>query len=80
MINIDLKPMLKGGISRYSLCVAVAKRAREINDAAYERSTFLKKSLSVSQWKISLKADARSRRAKRSRNTEVKSGAAGSDR
>ncbi|MBR0510299.1 MAG: DNA-directed RNA polymerase subunit omega [Clostridia bacterium] len=37
MINIDLKPMLKGGISRYSLCVAVAKRAREINDAAYER-------------------------------------------
>lgn len=37
MINIDLKPLLKGGISRYSLCVAVAKRSREINDAAYER-------------------------------------------
>lgn len=37
MINIDLKPMLKGGISRYSLCVAVAKRSREINDEAVER-------------------------------------------
>ncbi len=36
MINIDLKPMLKGGISRYSLCVAVAKRSREINDEANE--------------------------------------------
>ena len=37
MINIDQKPMLKGGISRYSLCVAVAKRSREINDEAVER-------------------------------------------
>ncbi len=37
MINIDLKPMLKGGISRYSLCVAVAKRSREINDEAVEK-------------------------------------------
>ena len=36
MINIDLKPMLKGGISRYSLCVAVAKRSREINDEILE--------------------------------------------
>jgi len=36
MINIDLKPMLKGGISRYSLCVAVAKRSRQINDEAVE--------------------------------------------
>lgn len=36
MINIDLKPLLKGGISRYSLCVAVAKRSREINDKAVE--------------------------------------------
>ena len=36
MINIDLKPLLKGGISRYSLCVAVAKRSREINDEAVE--------------------------------------------
>ena len=36
MINIDLKPMLKGGISRYSLCVAVAKRSREINDEIVE--------------------------------------------
>ena len=37
MINIDLKPMLKGGISRYSLCVAVAKLSRQINDEAVER-------------------------------------------
>ncbi len=37
MINIDLKHMLKGGISRYSLCVAVAKRSRDINDEAVER-------------------------------------------
>lgn len=37
MINVDLKPMLKGGISRYSLCVAVAKLSREINDEAIER-------------------------------------------
>ena len=36
MINVDLKPLLKGGISRYSLCVAVAKRSREINDKAVE--------------------------------------------
>ncbi len=33
---MDLKPLLKGGISRYSLCVAVAKRSREINDKAVE--------------------------------------------
>ena len=37
MINVDLKPMLKGGISRYSLCVAVAKLSREINDEAIEK-------------------------------------------
>lgn len=37
MINVDLKPMLKGGISRYSLCVAVAKLSRELNDEAIER-------------------------------------------
>lgn len=37
MINIDLEPMLKGGISRYSLCVAVAKRSREINDEIVEK-------------------------------------------
>lgn len=36
MINVDLKPMLKGGISRYSLCVAVAKLSRELNDEAIE--------------------------------------------
>ncbi len=32
MINVDLKPLLKGGISRYSLCVAIARLSREIND------------------------------------------------
>ena len=32
MINVDLKRLLKGGVSRYSLCVAVAKLSREIND------------------------------------------------
>ena len=37
MINVDLKPMLKGGISRYSLCVAVAKLSRELNDEAIDR-------------------------------------------
>ena len=36
MINVDLKPLLKGGISRYSLCVAVAKLSRELNDEAIE--------------------------------------------
>lgn len=32
MINVDLKPLLKGGISRYSLCVAIARLSRDIND------------------------------------------------
>ena len=41
MINIDLKPLLKGGISRYSLVVAVAKRSREIADEAKEEGEIL---------------------------------------
>lgn len=41
MINIDLKPLLKNGISRYSLVVAVAKRSRQISDAAKEREEIL---------------------------------------
>ena len=41
MINIDLKPLLKGGISRYSLVVAVAKRSREIADEAKEKGEIL---------------------------------------
>lgn len=41
MINIDLKPLLKGGISRYSLVVGVAKRSREINDAAIENKEII---------------------------------------
>ncbi|MBE6717053.1 MAG: DNA-directed RNA polymerase subunit omega [Ruminococcaceae bacterium] len=38
MINIDMKPLLKGGISRYSLVVGVAKRSREIADEANDRN------------------------------------------
>ena len=41
MINIDLKPLLKGGISRYSLVVAVAKRSREIADDAKDEDEIL---------------------------------------
>ena len=41
MINTDLKPLLKGGISRYSLAVGVAKRSREINDAALEQKEII---------------------------------------
>ena len=41
MINIDLKPLLKGGISRYSLVVAVAKRSRDIADEAKEEGDIL---------------------------------------
>lgn len=37
MFNIDIKPLIKGGISRYSLVVGVAKRSREIADEAKER-------------------------------------------
>lgn len=38
MINIDMKPLLKGSISRYSLVVGVAKRSREIADEANDRN------------------------------------------
>lgn len=41
MINIDLKPLLKGDISRYALVVAVAKRSREITDKANEDKEIL---------------------------------------
>ena len=41
MINIDLKPLLKGGISRYSLVVAVAKRSRDIADEAKEEGEII---------------------------------------
>lgn len=41
MINIDLKPLLKGGISRYSLVVGVAKRSRDIADKAKEDGEIL---------------------------------------
>lgn len=41
MINIDLKELLKGGISRYSLVVAVAKRSRDLSDEAKENGEIL---------------------------------------
>ncbi|MGN0522420.1 MAG: DNA-directed RNA polymerase subunit omega [Eubacterium sp.] len=37
MFNPDLKEMLKGCNSRYSLVVGIAKRAREIREEAIER-------------------------------------------
>ena len=36
MMNPDLRLLLKGNISRYSLVTAVAKRAREIVEEAQE--------------------------------------------
>ena len=41
MINIDLKPLLKGDMSRYALVVGVAKRSREITDKANEEKEIL---------------------------------------
>ena len=41
MINVDMKPLLKGGISRYSLVVGVAKRSREIADEAKENKEII---------------------------------------
>lgn len=37
MFNPDLKELLKGCNSRYSLVIGTAKRAREIRDEAIER-------------------------------------------
>ena len=48
MINVDMKPLLKGGISRYSLVVGVAKRSREIADEANEaKEIILEKPVSL---------------------------------
>ncbi len=41
MINVDLKDLLKDGISRYSLVVGVAKRSRELSDEAKENGEIL---------------------------------------
>ena len=41
MFNPDLKKLLKGCHSRYSLVVGTAKRAREIRDEAIENDTKL---------------------------------------
>ena len=41
MIQTDLRPLLKGNISRYSLCTAVAKRARDITQQAVESKEIL---------------------------------------
>ena len=41
MINVDLNTLLKDGMSRYSLVVATAKRARAITDEAVENREIL---------------------------------------
>ncbi len=41
MITTDLRPLLKDNISRYSLCTAVAKRARDITAQANEAKEIL---------------------------------------
>lgn len=41
MINNDLRGVLKGHISRYSLVVATAKRARAISEESDERSIII---------------------------------------
>lgn len=37
MLNPDLRNVLKDKTSRYSLCIAVAKRAREITQDAFDK-------------------------------------------
>lgn len=41
MVNFDLNKILKGHTSRYSLVIAVAKRAREISENAAEEGKIL---------------------------------------
>ena len=41
MINVDLNTLLKDGMSRYSLVVATAKRARDITDEAIAEKEIL---------------------------------------
>ena len=41
MINVDLNALLKDDISRYSLVVATAKRARDISSEAQENEEVL---------------------------------------
>lgn len=41
MVNFDLNKILKGHTSRYSLVIAVAKRAREISENAAEKGEIL---------------------------------------
>ena len=41
MVNFDLNKILKGHTSRYSLVIAVAKRAREISENASEEGEIL---------------------------------------
>lgn len=41
MVNFDLNKILKGHTSRYSLVIAVAKRAREISEKAAEEGEIL---------------------------------------
>lgn len=42
MLNPDLKKLLKDRVSRYSLVVATAKRAREITQEAIDNETSIK--------------------------------------
>ncbi len=48
MINVDLNTLLKDGISRYSLVVATAKRARDITDQAIaEKESLIEKPVTL---------------------------------
>ncbi len=41
MLNPDLRPILKNRLSRYSLVIATAKRARAISDDMIERNEII---------------------------------------
>ena len=48
MINVDLNTLLKDGISRYSLVVATAKRARDITDQSIaEKESLIEKPVTL---------------------------------
>lgn len=54
MVNFDIEKMIKGYSSRYSLVIAVAKRAREITDQAVEQDEdLIEKSVSIAAQEIS---------------------------
>lgn len=48
MMNVDLNTLLKDGMSRYSLVVATAKRARDITDEAIaEKEILIEKAVTL---------------------------------